>query len=172
MVGGAFLNGVCKRPLPDGTDQGIQARMAGVVMLCRVFQPMTPVIISQTIKHFVVVHLQGERQGQALVVFHLAGRISLPTTSTDVATARTAVESAFATSCQELDAMIGRAFSLDMGEAIPSGATSISLNKMLLAVLCSTGGTRPESRAPRGGVFRNMKGKGKGKGRGKGRGNK
>jgi len=168
VVGGAFLNGMCKQALPDGSDDGIQSRLAGVAMLCKYFQDKQPIIIGQTIKHFVVVHLQGDRVGQALVVFYLQGRMSLPTTPEDLRTAKLAVESAFANNTVELDAMIGRAFSVDYGEVLPAGDRSIALNKMLLAVLCSTGGVRPEGRAPRGGAFRNFKGKGKGRGRGRG----
>ena len=168
VVGGAFLNGMCRQALPDGSDDGIQARMAGVAMLCKYFQDKTPITIGRTIKHFTVVQLQGDRVGTALVIFHLQGRISLPTTPQDLQTAKLAVDSAFSSSTAELDAMIGRAFSNDYGEILPAGDRSISLNKMLLAVLCSTGGVRPDGRAPRGGAFRNFKGKGKGRGRGRG----
>jgi len=170
LVGAAFMKGMARTPLPDGADPPLQCRQAAVILIAMLALTQDLRFLHEWITHFVVADLHGNREGTSLVIFKLDGRMLLPDPGDEANMVIQAVEQAIVTGqWDRVAAVASLSYTYQDGEPTPVGNRSgISIQKLLMSVMCATGGTRPTGRAPRGPLARQIKGKGKGKdGKGK-----
>ena len=162
----SFLKSVISQPLPPSPDEGFLARISVLALLYARMRETPPAQLEATFKHCQLGVLDGNRKGQAIVVFHILGRATLPSSS-DLVTMRAAIDMANSTnSFAPLVQLSSSSFTLDMGEAVPTAPPGVALDRVLLSVLCTNGATRSFGRAPPSAQARKLR-KGKGKGKGK-----
>ena len=162
----SFLKSVIMLPLPPSPDDGFLARVSVLALLYARMRETPPAQLEATFQHFQLGVLDGNRKGQAIVVYHLLGRATLPSSS-DLVTIRAAIDLAnTSNSFAPLVQLSTSSFTLDMGEAVPTAPPGVALDRILLSVLCTNGATRSYGRAPPCAQARKLK-KGKGKGKGK-----
>ena len=164
----AFLRGAILEAVPVGTDTGVLARRAALVLVYAHLRQLDQIQVAELCTHFSVAPLEGNRKGQAIVAWKLDGRISPPPGAGQLDACDVAISAAFASdSIAPLMGIIPRSFTTIHGEFLPATAPGISLDKVLLGYLCTTGGSRSNGKAPPSAQARRVRGKGKGKGRGK-----
>jgi len=160
----ALCKGIALRGLPDNVDQGLRARLAGLIYVLVVVLEMPPAQVGIFCKHLIVAPLQGNRAGTTLLVYGIEGRISLPQGDQIEQAVSTIVDSLRDGNLQALRQESARSFSLQDGIPAPTNGAGISLQHLITTLLCCTGGTRSTGKPPPSAAERVVrKGKGKGK---------
>jgi len=170
LVAAGFLRGMCHAPVPQ-SDARMTARQAALAILTSRLQELHPLEIGSIFPHFAVANLGGRRQGQAIVVFYTEATVSVPAEQGDLDLCGQALRAAFsAASAEPLKALSPKCFTLteDGVEAADPG-NSVQVSKLLMRLICCSGGTKPAGRAPPSAQIAVATG-GKGRGRGRGRG--
>ena len=118
----SFLKSVIMLPLPPSPDDGFLARVSVLALLYARMRETPPAQLEATFQHFQLGVLDGSRKGQAIVVYHLLGRATLPSSS-DLVTIRAAIDLANqSNSFAPLVQLSTSSFTLDMGGSPASGA--------------------------------------------------
>ena len=163
MVGAAFLSGTCCVELPPTVDLAVKQKYAAILLLTSKVMGMGPTAAQEFIEHFVVVELSGRMQGQALVAFAIKGTFTLPLDDAEVTLCINEAKNAVLTNnFTSLTALASQSFEMEDGMPVACSKPR-PIQRTLLSLLASTGGTVPSGKAPRSAAARKIKGKGKGK---------
>ena len=159
-----LLRGVYHKGLAANADEAIRARVAALMLLLGKIGTLPIPAISEFWHHAVVATLQGRRLGSALVALGVDGKMALPAADAVQPILDMATEAMRSGNPGPLAERSITCFTIVDGVPVQANGPGLSIQRVLVTVMCSTGATKPAGRPPPSAAERNLR-KGKGKGR-------
>ena len=162
----AFISTLVESPMTSAqqNNHSLAAKWSVLFLLMHTMQAADSVDLELWLDHFHIWQLPTPDDPKAMIQYHLKGTATLPSeqdypTIKQVATMPPGEERAKAAL-----ALTGASYTMDQVGIPTATGKSVPLQSLLTAFLCQVGGVK-ESRAPRGGAFKAVKGGGKSKGK-------
>ena len=153
-----FLEQLVPLPLDEGLDSGIKARMLSMLLLVIQLHHLDAEAVDCFVPYFPIHQLGGDNSSKAMVTFHIRGTVSLTPPEHVPEMTRLAIEAVNTKNYDQILQQLPHCFTLQ--DTIPYAASrGHEIQRVLLTLLSTLGGTKPAGRAPPGGVVKKWRGR-------------
>ena len=153
-----FLEQLVLLPLDPGLDIGIKSRMLSMLLLAVQLHLLDAEAVDIFVPYFTIHQLGGGNSNKAMVTFHIRGTVALPAQEHVPEMTRLAMAAVQSKNYDEVMLQLPHCFTME--DSIPyAAARGHEIQRILLTLLSTLGGTKPAGRAPPGGTVKKWRGR-------------